>query len=478
MPTLQPLAELIATSGVAFGTSGARGLVSQLTPAVCYAYSHAFLACVAHDASTIAVGHDLRPSSPAITQAVIAAISASGRQAIYAGALPTPALASYGLARQIPVIMVTGSHIPFDRNGIKFYRADGEISKADEAAILACPLEIPATIELPPLPPIDPSASDHYRQRYLNAFAADLLAGWRIGLYQHSSVARDLLADILHALGAEVIPLGRTETFVPIDTEAVSEADRQRGRDWAAQYPIDALFSTDGDGDRPLIGDEHGEWLRGDIVGILTAQQLGATHVVTPVSSNSAVERCGSFQQVVRSRIGSPFVIDGMAMLAGAGRRIVGYEANGGFLLATPIQTAYGQLDPLPTRDALLPFLALAALARQRHCPLSHLGRDLPPRFTASDRLTAIPASQSQPLLQQLHHSAAPRLALFGPRAANLQAIDTTDGLRFTFGDGVIIHLRPSGNAPELRCYVESDSTDSAAAICQITLQNLRTILT
>jgi hypothetical protein len=33
--------------------------------------------------------------------------------------------------------MVTGSHIPFDRNGLKFYRPEGEITKADEAGILA-----------------------------------------------------------------------------------------------------------------------------------------------------------------------------------------------------------------------------------------------------------------------------------------------------------------------------------------------------
>ncbi len=40
--------------------------------------------------------------------------------------------------------MVTGSHIPFDRNGLKFYRPEGEISKADELAILAADVEVPA----------------------------------------------------------------------------------------------------------------------------------------------------------------------------------------------------------------------------------------------------------------------------------------------------------------------------------------------
>ncbi len=54
------------------------------------------------------------------------------------GRVPTPALALAGLARVVPSIMVTGSHIPFDRNGIKFYTPRGEISKQDEQPILDC----------------------------------------------------------------------------------------------------------------------------------------------------------------------------------------------------------------------------------------------------------------------------------------------------------------------------------------------------
>ncbi|MEA7188015.1 hypothetical protein ONJ45_27985, partial [Salmonella enterica subsp. enterica serovar Virginia] len=41
----------------------------------------------------------------------------------------TPALAHQSISDKVPAIMVTGSHIPFDRNGLKFYRPDGEITK-------------------------------------------------------------------------------------------------------------------------------------------------------------------------------------------------------------------------------------------------------------------------------------------------------------------------------------------------------------
>ena len=50
------------------------------------------------------------------------------------------------------------------------------------------------------------------------------LVGPRILVYQHSAVGRDLLAELLARLGAEVISAGRSENFVPIDTENIDAA--------------------------------------------------------------------------------------------------------------------------------------------------------------------------------------------------------------------------------------------------------------
>ena len=69
----------------------------------------------------------------------------------------------------------------------------------------------------------------------------------------------------MRQLGAEVVSLERSDEFVPIDTEAVGEEDKAKARRWSVDYQLDAIFSTDGDGDRPLVADEQGEWLRGDI---------------------------------------------------------------------------------------------------------------------------------------------------------------------------------------------------------------------
>ena len=463
-------------SSVKFGTSGARGLVADMTDRVCYAFASAFLQSVADDAETVLLGHDLRPSSPAIASACLSAVKDAGSRVVYTGALPTPAIAFYAEKMQAPAVVVTGSHIPFDRNGIKFYRADGEISKADEQAMMSASLDVPETVQPAVLPQKDERAYQAYVARYLDFFGQGALDGMTVGVYEHSSVARDVLRDILEGLGAQVMSLGRTDTFVPIDTEAVREEDALRARAWAKEYAFDAIVSTDGDGDRPLIGDEQGEWLRGDVVGILCAQFLRANVVVTPVSCNTAVEECGAFDRVIRTRIGSPYVIAGMEE-AGSDGVVVGYEANGGFLLGSDAVRNGKALDALPTRDAVLPIVALLCMARELGCKVSELTESLPKRYTASDRLQDFPTELSRSIIAGLQAAPDEIGALMAPDAGAAAAVDSTDGLRVTFANGDIVHLRPSGNAPELRCYAEADTAERAGRLCRECLKRVNNVL-
>ena len=315
--TLHYLAE---AHNARFGTSGVRGLVADLTDAVCYAYAQAFLRSVAAASPRIVVGHDLRPSSPRIAAACIQAIRDAGREAVFVGALPTPALAYYCALHGAAGIVATGSHIPFDRNGIKFYRADGEIDKADEQAILDAEVAVPEALSPAPLPAVDAAALEAYVARYTDFFGESSLAGMRVALYEHSSVARDVLRTVFERLGAEVLSLGRTDTFVPIDTEALRAEDIAQAHAWAQAHRFDAIVSTDGDADR---------------------------------------------------------------------------------LQQAPVEAA----------------------------------------------------------------------ALMAPEGGEVTAIDTTDGLRAHFATGAIVHLRPSGNAPELRCYAEAE--DESRALCDTCLARI-----
>lgn len=469
----QTLSDWVSHSGVKFGTSGARGLVSQMTDAVCYAYSTAFIQAVAADSECVVIGHDLRPSSPAMAAACAQAVRNAGIEVIYVGALPTPAVAYYAMSLRAPSIIVTGSHIPFDRNGIKFYRPDGEITKQDEAAMLAASVDLPADLKISQLPNIDTSALATYVRRYVDFFGASALLGKRVALYEHSSAARDVLPVILEALGATVLSLGRTDTFVPIDTEAVRAEDVAQAKRWATEHRFDAILSTDGDADRPLIGDEAGNWLRGDVVGILCARYLQAESVVTPVSSNTALEQCGWFNSVVRTRIGSPYVIAGMAGRQGV---VVGYEANGGFLLGSDIHRNGLKLAALPTRDAVLPMLALLYMAKEQSCALSELAYTLPARFTFSDRLQDFPTKSSHALINRLRADPETLVVWLALDSGAVASVDEKDGLRVTFANNDIVHLRPSGNAPELRCYAEASTEGRAKELCDACLAKIHSI--
>lgn len=468
------ISDLKLVSGVKFGTSGVRGPVVDMTDEVCYAYCTAFLKIVSSGEKNVVLGHDLRPSSPRLSSACIAAIQDFGLNVVYCGALPTPALAFYAAKLGGPAVVVTGSHIPFDRNGIKFYRANGEITKVDELAIDNCSVELPDRIGINPLPQIEPTARELYLNRYVNFFGVDSLSALKLGVYEHSSVARDLLTDIIKKLGATVISLGRTNQFVPIDTEAVRSEDVVLARRWAEEYKFDAILSTDGDSDRPLIGDENGEWIKGDLVGILCARYLNAQTVVSPVSSNTIIEKVGWFNHVVRTRIGSPFVIS--AMKGGDGIT-VGFEANGGFILGNEIKIGDKVLEALCTRDALLPMLTLLTSIKEKSCKMSKLIGDLPRRYTASSRLESVSSCFSSGLISRCVHDFDYAVSILAPDLKCKMTLDTTDGFRAIFDNGDIVHLRPSGNAPELRCYTESDSSERAAELCVQCLQRINKIV-
>lgn len=465
--------KLIAEGCVTFGTSGARGLVVDFAPEVCAAFTHAFVAVMRRefDVLQVALAIDNRPSSPAMAQACAAAMLQAGIEPVYYGVVPTPALAYKAIHDQMPCIMVTGSHIPFDRNGLKFYRPDGEITKADEQAILLANVEF---APIPSLPVLEarPDAAEAYCLRYTSLFPTDLLSGKRIGIYEHSSSGRDLYAPLLRQLGAEVIALDRSDEFVPIDTEAVGDDDKVKARCWSAHYHLDAIFSTDGDGDRPLVADEHGEWLRGDILGLLCADALQIEALAIPVSCNTVVASCGRFANVALTKIGSPYVIAEIASLAKHYKRIAGFEANGGFLLGSNIELAGKPLTALPTRDAVLPFLMLLATAGRG--TISPLVAALPQRFTYSDRIKDFPTVRSQAILADGKSDPQALLAKLGFTNSQVSSVDTTDGLRLRLDDGRIIHLRPSGNAPELRCYAEAETASVAANMVSLSLSNIR----
>ncbi|OOE33228.1 phosphomannomutase [Salinivibrio kushneri] len=454
---------ILSSSGVEFGTSGARGLASDFSADVCAAFTLAFVASLKSDkpVTQMALAIDNRPSSPDMARACAAALQQQGIEPLYFGVVPTPALAHSAMQQGVPAIMITGSHIPFNRNGLKFYRPGGEITKADEKAILEANVAFSPLIELPTLQ-MNEAAAKQYIERYTRLFSDSVLQGKRIGIYEHSSAGRDLYHVIFEACGAEVVALGRSDEFVPIDTEAVSDKDKVKAVEWSKTHQLDFIFSTDGDGDRPLLADEQGTWLRGDTLCALCAQDLGVESVAMPVSCNTMIDGLTGFKQVKRTKIGSPYVIEALSELSQNATSVAGFEANGGFLLGSDVQFNGQALKALPTRDAVLPAIVVMASTVGK---LVDRVATLPARYTASDRLKEVDKSTSQALIEEGIQSPQSLLAKLDITNITATYVNTTDGLRLTLGNGDIVHLRPSGNAPELRCYTESDEAAKAEAL-------------
>jgi phosphomannomutase len=151
---------------------------------------------------------------------------------------------------------------------------------------------------------------------------------------------------------------------------------------------------------------------------------------------------------------------------------IVGFEANGGFLVGSRFSRDGSYLAPLPTRDSILP--ALAVLAAAGSGRVSDLMQGLPARFTASDRLQEFPVATSRQLIETLTSDPEALLRYLAPDDAKPVDCNTTDGLRIRFNNGEIVHLRPSGNAPELRCYCEAGSEARAMQLVQCVLGKIK----
>ena len=378
-----------------FGTSGLRGLSVELTDDLCATYAAAFASLHAHN-GTIYIGQDKRASSPRIAAAVARGAASEGLSVVDCGVLPTPAMAGAALRAGTISIMITGSHIPADRNGLKFYTAGGEFTKADEAPLADAVKNRARPEEVSPRTARLSTPKDEYVSRYIEGFPVAALAGQRVGVWLHSSAAGEVLPAILEGLGAEVVLLGASPEFIPVDTEAVDAGARDMLAGWVDEHRLSAIVSTDGDADRPLLMDDTGIVVPGDILGPITARWCVAESVVTTVSANTMVDVMGQFDRVERTKIGSPFVIATMeALMADGESKVVGYEPNGGFLLGWNMERDGRRLPELMTRDAVLPILAVLATAAADGVSVSNLVRGLPSRRTATDRLQDIPREVS-----------------------------------------------------------------------------------
>ncbi len=422
-----------------FGTSGIRGPAATLfTPQFCFDIGRTFAIFLDQNNQTgdVAVGIDTRSSSPHIAQNLIYGLRYAGREVIHLGAIPVPA-ANYSVLSMgvIAAIMVTGSHIDIESNGIKFFATKEEINKGQEEQISQIYQSLREQIAPVPIMGTIPQSNrgiNNYIEMLLS-LVDHPLPKVKIILDPGNGGQTEVIKTVLRELSADFITInGQTQDqLLSRDTEA----DGAFGvlQDKVVEEHADLGVGFDSDGDRCIFIDKKGNFIPGDYSGTLIAKWHAADSVVCPVNVSNVINYID--KEVIRTRVGSPYVIAGMKK---SGSNF-GFESNGGCI----------HEDVMLSRDGGSTFVKMLNIVKWSKLPLHELVSDLPKFYIRRSKFDC-PSEKFDLILDKVRGF------------LTSQSIDTTDGVKLILDENTWILFRPSGNAPEFRVFVESNQETKA----------------
>ncbi|MBI3886914.1 MAG: phosphoglucosamine mutase [Opitutae bacterium] len=388
-------------------------------------------------ATRVFIGRDTRASGVALEHALSAGLLAEGLQPVSLGIVPTPAVslltrregAAFG-------VVITASHNPARDNGIKFFGANGiKLTDEDEARL---EMLMPAEAGLAPSQrPLQADGLKHYLEATTALLPENSLAGWKVVLDAAHGAAWRSSRTVLEKLGADLSLIGTEPDGANINAGVGSqhpEAMCARVKQTGARLGI----AHDGDADRCVLCDEHGDVLDGDeLLAILALHalrqgQLVTNTLVATVQSNlgldAAVTAAGG--RVVRTAVGDRYVIERML----ADGATLGGESSGHVICA----------EVSPTGDGLVAALKIIEVMLATGRPLSELRRGMK-KFPQLSAALAVQEKKTLETLPTLNATMAALAAELGARGRVL--------------------VRYSGTEPKLRLLVEGE-TDAQVKRC------------
>ncbi len=417
-----------------FGTDGIRGAANvDLRPSLAFQLGRATAYHIVKAGGSLVVGQDTRRSGDMFTAAITAGAASMGADVHAVGVVPTPALAYLAATRRFAAgIMVSASHNPAEDNGLKVLdtsglKLDDDVEDALEALVLRAE-------ELPGVEPggIGRSVDAHGLLEDYVAHRQSLAGlvdggGLHVVLDTANGSAWDVGPRILRATGARVTVIHDAPDGDNINrgcgaTEPASlmEAVRAHG--------ADVGFALDGDADRCIAVDAHGDLVDGDqVLGILALERLhrGALpqgSLVVSVLSNgglqAAVEAAGG--RLVRTPVGDKHILAAM-LVSGAG---LGGEKSGHVIVR----------EHTTSGDGIVTAIELLRVMRAAGTGLDGLATQIP----------LLP--QQQRAIRVRHRDQWEADAVLGAAIADAEARLAPHGR---------ILVRPSGTEPVLRVMVE-----------------------
>ena len=343
---------------------------------------------------TVVIGKDTRLSGYMLEPAMTAGFTSVGMDVIIVGPIPTPGIAMLTRAMRCDLgVMISASHNPYQDNGIKLFGPDGfKLSDAIESEIeqmidldsddgLSAPDKLGRTLRLE-------DAAGRYIEHTKTTFPRHLrLDGLKIVVDCANGAAYRVAPKVFWELGAEVVKVGVAPDGFNINRECGSLYP-ERMRELVLAHNAHLGLALDGDADRVLFCDEHGDMIDGDQVLALIAghcksrQELTGDTVVATVMSNLGLERYLSSRGIslLRTKVGDRYVVEQMR----AGGFNVGGEQSGHIILGHHATTGDGIIAALQVLAALVESGKPASQALHCFDPVPQLLRNVRLAQTAS----------------------------------------------------------------------------------------------
>jgi phosphoglucosamine mutase len=427
-----------------FGTDGVRGVAnSDLTPELVVALGRA--AARTLGAERFVIGRDTRRSGPLLEAALVAGLTAEGVGVATLGVVPTPTVAWTSAAQGVAGAMISASHNPFSDNGIKLFAPGGRKLRDDTEEQLEAELDalvhgaVRADARTGAAVGTVQAEPEHllgYGSSVVASIDGRDLRGVHVVIDCANGSATTIAAHVLRDLGAEVGVLHGSPDGTNINDHCGSTdpADLQRA---VVERGAKAGLAFDGDADRVLAVDEHGELVDGDqIIAICALDRherrvLVGDAVVVTVMANLGFRNAMAAHGigVIETAVGDRSVLDAL-------------ETNG--LSLGGEQSGHVIFHELATTgDGLLTGVQLLDVMVRTGRPLSEL----------AGAMTRLP--------QVLHNvrvsgDASDRVAAIEPAIAAATA---------ELGGGGRVLVRPSGTEPIVRVMVEAPTHDQAERI-------------
>jgi len=427
--------------GQYFGTDGIRGkannrpMTADMALKVGMAAGHAF--SNGERRHRVVIGKDTRLSGYMIESALTAGFTSVGMDVFLLGPIPTPAVAMLTRSLRADLgVMISASHNPYYDNGIKLFGPDSYKLCDDKEAQIEDLIEN-GGVELLATPERMGRARriDGVHDRYIEYAKRTLertvsLTGKKIVIDAANGAAYKVAPLALWELGAEVIPIGVQPNGFNINEHCGSTQPEALCM-MVQKHGADMGIALDGDADRVLIADEHGELIDGDQILALIAEtwrgngRLRGDGIVATVMSNLGLER--RLKQLglllERTPVGDRHVVEQMRQRDWN----LGGEQSGHIILS----------DYTTTGDGLVTALQVLSVVVERDAPVSEVCHrfDRVPQFLENVRTNG------------------------GAPLENVTVKEVIERTRQRLGNAGRLLIRPSGTEPVIRVMGEGDDT-------------------